>query len=262
MSREVYCLRVDLGSPIAASDPYIHLDSFVSYAAGVEAIGHDGLAALPEGGDPEYFLDEMPFKRYSVGDEWVWATTAAGIATADGLDIEERDRWSVTRWRKHFDDDPVHQIKETHVNTSSGSFKSYNAALPYAGADELTFFFEPAAGSDPERVVELIERHVSGIGKKRSQGFGRIRDLDLVDATGAVASALHHNGSLLRSVPASFATQVVPGTLIERRTVRPPYWHAANQALAYTPFTDLDRSYLRPELALGDEAVGPESTPA
>jgi CRISPR type IV-associated protein Csf3 len=245
MSRTVYCLRVDLGSPIAASDPYIHLDSFVSFAAGVEAIGHDGLAELEDGGEPEYFVEEMPFRRYGVGDEWVWATTAAGIATTDGTDLAEHERWSTTKWRKHFDDDPVHQVKETHINTSSGSFKSYNAALPYAGVDELTFFFEPAPDSDPERVVELIERHVSGIGKKRSQGFGQIRDLDLVDATETVGSALYHNGALLRSTPASFADRVISGVRMERRTARPPYWHAANQTMAFTPFTEVPRDAFR-----------------
>lgn len=254
MPRDVYCLRVDLGSPIAASDPYIHLDSFVSYAAGVESIGHDGLAELKDGGEPRYFVDEMPFKRYDVDDDWVWATTAAGVATPDGTAIEERERWSTTRWRKHFDDDPVHQIKKTHVNTSSGSFKSYNAALPYTGADELTFFFEPAEGVAPGRVVELIERHVSGIGKKRSQGFGRIRNLEMVEATGHVDSAIYHNGAFLRSVPAAFAPEVVPNTCIERRTVRPPYWHAANQAMAYPPFTDYPADLLADELGLSRPA--------
>lgn len=255
MARDVYCLRVDLGSPIAASDPFIHLDSFVAYAAGVESIGHDGLAALEDGGDPRYFAAEMPFRRYAVDDEWVWATTAAGIATADGTDIEERERWSATKWRKHFDDDPVHQLKETHINTSTGAFKSYNAALPYTGADILTFFFEPAPDTDPERVVELIERHVSGIGKKRSQGFGRIRDLDLVDATGTVESALYHNGTFLRSTPASFGERVVPNTLLERRTVRPPYWHAHNQTMAYAPFTEYPRDHLAVALDERDPAT-------
>lgn len=251
---DVYCLRVDLGSPIAASDPYIHLDSFVAYAAGVESIGHDGLAELEDGDEPQYFADEMPFRRYEVDGEWVWATTAAGIATPDGTDIDERERWSVTKWRKHFDDDPVHQVMETHINTSSGEFKSYNAALPYTGADELTFFFEPAVGTDPERVVDLIETHVSGIGKKRSQGFGQIRDLDLVDATGAVESAIYHNGRILRSVPSTFVPVPDPSFHYERRTVRPPYWHQSNQAMAVPPFEDVPRESLADDLGLAEPA--------
>jgi len=248
----IYCLRIDLGSPIAASDPYIHLDSFVAYAAAVESIGHDGLAELEDGGEPQYFVDEMPFRRYRGDDEWVWATSAAGIATPDGDDIDERERWSVTKWRGHFDDDPAHQIKETHVNTSSGEFKSYNAALPYTGADELTFFFEPAADADPERVVDLIQTHVSGIGKKRSQGFGQIRDVDLVEATGAVDSAIYHNGTVLRSLPESFIERIVSAVRYERRTVRPPYWHSANQSMAVPPFTEFPRDELAVELPEAD----------
>lgn len=252
---DVYCLKIDLGSPVAASDPYIHLDSFVAYAAGVESIGHDGLAELEDGGEPEYFLNEMPFRRYESDGEWVWATTAAGIATGKAADLSETERWSITKWRKHFDHDPVHQIKETHINTSSGSFKSYNATLPYAGADALTFFFEPAADSEPEWVKELIQRHVSGIGKKRSQGFGRINGIELVDASDAVDSAVYHNGRVLRSLPTEFVSRVTCGVRYERRTVRPPYWHAANQTMALTPFTELPEDHV-------DGTLQPERQPA
>ncbi len=245
----VHCLKIDLGAPVAASDPYIHLDSFVSYAAGVESVGHDGLDELDDGGDPEYWEDEMPFDRYEVDDEWVWATSSAGIAHPDGDgDSGAPERWNTTRWRSHFDHDPEHQIKETHVHTSSGEFKSYNAALPYSATDTLTFFFE----GDADRVVELIETHVPAVGKKRSQGFGRIRDVSVTSADGAVESAIYHNGRVLRSLPASFATRVPTGVRIERRTVRPPYWHSANQAMAYAPFTDVSRDIFPDNLGLTD----------
>lgn len=245
----VHCLKIELGAPVAASDPYIHLDSFVAFAAGVESVGRDGLDELEDGGEPEYWEDEMPFERYEVGDEWVWATSSAGIAHPDGDgDAGAPERWNTTRWRSHFDNDPDHQIKETHVNTSSGDFKSYNAALPYTAADSLTFFFE----GDADRVVELIETHVPAVGKKRSQGFGRIRDVKVTSADGAVESAIYHNGRVLRSLPATFAPTVVPGITYERRTVRPPYWHQANQVMAYPPFVDVPRENLADELGLAE----------
>lgn len=243
----VHCLKIDLGAPVAASDPYIHLDSFVAFAAGVESVGRDGLDDLEDGGGPEYWTDEMPFDRYEVDGEWVWATSSAGIAHPDGDgDSGALERWNTTRWRSHFDDDPEHQIKETHVNTSSGEFKSYNAALPYSAADSLTFFFE----GDADRVVELIEEHVPAVGKKRSQGFGRIRNVQVTSADGAVESAVFHNGRVLRSLPSCFAGEVVPEVTYERRTVRPPYWHQANQVIALPPFEDLPRESLADGLEL------------
>jgi CRISPR type IV-associated protein Csf3 len=246
------CLKIDLGAPVAASDPYIHLDSFVAYAAGVKSVGRDGLDELEDGGEPEYWRDEIPFETYEVGDEWVWATSSAGIAHPDGDgDIGEPKRWNTTRWRTHFDHDPEHQIKQTHVNTSSGEFKSYNAALPYSATDSLTFFFE----GDAERTVDLIETHVPAVGKKRSQGFGRITDVQVTSAVGAVDSAIYHNGRVLRSLPAKFAPTVASGITYERRTVRPPYWHQANQAMAIAPFVDVPRENLADELDIGEEAT-------
>jgi len=248
----IHCLKIDLGAPVAASDPYIHLDSFVSFAAGVESVGRDGLDEMDDGDEPEYWRNEMPFETYEVGDEWVWATSSAGIALPDGDgDSGEPERWNTTRWRTRFDHDPQHQIKQTQVNTSSGEFKSYNAALPYAATDSMTFFFE----GDAERVVEMIEDHVPAVGKKRSQGFGRIRDVQVTDAEGAVESAIYHNGRALRSLPSKFAPTPDPSFRYERRTVRPPYWHAANQTMAVPPFEDVPRESLADELGIGEVAT-------
>jgi len=226
----VYRLDVELGTPVAASDPFIHLDAFLSYAAGIESIGYDGLQQLDENDPPEYFADEMPLETYARGEDWVWASSAAQIATPEGP-AAEKGRWNTTRWRKRFDVDLDHQVKRTQINTTSGEFKSYNAALPYNAADKLMFFFE----GDPEAVERLIRHHISGIGKKQSQGFGFIRDIEVKEAEG-MSSAVYHDGHLLRSIPASFLDGTPTDIHIERRTVRPPYWHADNQTMAIPPF--------------------------
>lgn len=237
----VHQLIARLAAPVAHSDPYIHLDGVLAYAAGVESIGYDGLDQLEDGGEPEYFMDEMPLNTYEfTGREgetdWVWAASAAGIALPDSQDEHsEPERWSTTRWRKRFDMDPDHQIKRTQVNESSGEFKSYNAALPYAGTDTLRFFFE----GDADRVEELLDRHIAAIGKKRSQGFGHIRRFEITDVSDTIDSSITHNSRTLRSIPAEWGDRVIPGVAIERRTTKPPYWHAHNQCMAYAPFSDV-----------------------
>jgi len=239
----VYCLKVDLGAPVASSDPYIHLDGPLSYAAGIEAVGRDGLDEMDRDDDPEYFEDEMPLRKYEVekrGDkEWVWAASAASVADPP----EGIDRWNTTRWRKRFDDDPLHQVKETQINTTSGEFKSYNAALPYTPVDELQFFFEPAANATPEDVIDLLKKHVVAIGKKRSQGFGRISNLEYAEATDAVDSAIYHGGRVLRSLPEDFSDGLPRETRFEYRSTRPPYWHSENFTYAYAPFTPVDDEF-------------------
>ncbi len=247
-----HCLTIELGAPVASADPYIHLDSFLSFAAAVESIGYDGLDELSDSDSPLYFEDEMPLEQYRVDDEWVWASSAASIAVPDDeQQASAPERWSTTRWRKRFDHDPEHQIKKTHVNVSSGEFKGYNAALPYTAADELVFFFE----GDADRVVEMIETHVPAIGKKRSQGFGRIRNVSVQDVGDAIESAVYHNGRVLRSFPVQFFGKVPVNTPFQRRTVRPPYWHADNQCMAVPPFVDVDREDLHEELDLRTPAT-------
>jgi CRISPR type IV-associated protein Csf3 len=243
----VHCLLIELGAPVASADPYIHLDALLSYAA-MRETGHSP-DDFEDGGSPEYFKDDVPLTHYRNGDDWVWAASAAAVADPKGGGPNGPERWSTARWRTHFDQDPEHQIKQTQINTSSGEFKSYNAALPYTPVDRLQFFYEPRHGTDAERVPELIEKHVPGIGKKTAQGFGAIRNLRHTEAS-TFDSAVYHNGHVLRSLPAGYCDRVPEKTTIERRTTRPPYWHPKNQCMAFAPFTAVDRGLLTDTLSL------------
>ena len=241
----VYCLNVELGAPVSASDPYIHLDSFLSYASAVDELGYEGLDELEDSGEPDYFEDSMPLAQYEIDGEWVWAASSASIADPDAdefEDMSDNDRWSITRWRTRFDNDPEHQIKNTHVQTKSGPFKSYNAALPYSGVDNLDFYFEVADENEPEEVLDLIEEYVPAIGKKRTQGFGEIQDVKLCEAA-TVESAILHDQRILRTFPNQFIDGTVKNVPYQARTVRPPYWHQDNQVEggAVPPFAQIYR---------------------
>jgi len=179
----------------------------------------------------------MPLEKIEVDGEWVWACSSAQIA-APGRDMDEG--WNVTRWRKRFDTDPEHSIKDTQVDITTGDFKSYNAALPYKGVRRLLFFFR----GDPEKVQRLVENHVPAIGKKASQGFGAINSVEVSEAEN-MEGAVYHDEYVFRSIPAQFMEGVETGIKIERRTTRPPYWHAENQCLAVAPFEEISRENLK-----------------
>ena len=240
---EVYRLDIELGAPVAASDPFIHLDSFLSYAAGIEELGFDGLQELDEGDEPEYFEEEMPLEKVEVAGEWVWACSSALIAPlgeeVSGLDS---NGWNVTRWRKRFDPDLENSVKNTQINITTGHFKSYNAALPYNAVDTLVFYF----CGDPDRVKELVERYIPALGKMRKQGFGVIRSVSVEEEIQA-DSPIFHDNQVLRSLPAQFLQGTPTEVTIERRTVRPPYWHTGNQTLAVAPFEQISEANIRDE---------------
>jgi len=240
----VYRLDIELGAPVAASDPFIHLDSFLSYAVAVEQLGFDGVQELDEDDDPKYFEEEMPLEKIEVAGEWVWACSSALIASpgSEGS-VLDSSGWNVTRWRKRFDPDLENSVKDTQINITTGDFKSYNSALPYNAVDTLVFYF----CGDPDRVEELVEEYVPAVGKKRSQGFGVIRSVSVEEASEA-DSPVFHDGQVLRSLPAQFLKGTPMGVTIERRTVRPPYWHAGNQTLAVAPFEEISESNIRDEV--------------
>jgi hypothetical protein len=133
--------------------------------------------------------------------------------------------------------DHEHQKKETHINQTTGEFKSYNAALPYTGADKMEFFFE---SDRPDRVVEMIKDHVPAIGKNRNELRGYIRSVSYEAGPDGLDSPLLQDGTTLRSLPAEFVDGTPTGVRIERRTTKPPYWHHDNQCMAYPPFQELD----------------------
>jgi len=253
--RTVYMAVFDLSGPPASSDKFIHFDGVLSFAAAVESVGYDGLDELDDGGEPEYWADEMPLRKVEVGDDWVWAASAlfAPVADDDG-DPQEPPEWTTERWRSRFDHVAKHQRRDTQVAVTSGPFKSYNAAQPRAVTDTARFFFEVADDAGPEDVAGLLSAHITHIGAKSSQGFGHINDFEIHDVTGSVPSALFSSGCVLRSLPVSFADHIPSGAYFEDRTTRPPYWHAANQELAFPPFVEVDTDVLRDEL--GIEPIG------
>jgi CRISPR type IV-associated protein Csf3 len=250
MSNPVYMVVFDLSGPPASSDKFIHFDGLLSFAAGVESVGYDGLDELDDGGEPEYWADEMPLRQVSVGDDWVWAASSLfAPMEADG-EPREPPEWTTERWRSRFDNVPKHQQKRTQVAVTSGAFKSYNAAQPHAVADTARFFFEPAADATPQDVAELLKAHITHVGAKSSQGFGHITDFEIQDVSDAVGSALYLNGCTMRSLPVSFVEHIPSGAYFEDRTTKPPYWHAANQELAFPPFAEVDADVFDDELGI------------
>jgi len=225
----VYKMLVELNSPMASSDPFIHMDSFLSYAAGIESIGYDELHNIEEKSEPVYFEDEMPLKKYKTSGEWVWASSVAMT-----LEEKEIDKWCITNWKKRFDVDQEHQKKDTQIPISAGKFKSYNSKLAYAPVERIIFLFE----GDPEKVKTLM-KNIDGIGKKTSQGYGKIKDYS-IEPTDKQYS-IYDSGHTLRSLPKEFISGIEPGIRVERRTVRPPYWHPDNQKMSLPPFTEISR---------------------
>ncbi|HQZ85624.1 MAG TPA: hypothetical protein PLB21_08380 [Actinomycetota bacterium] len=112
-----------------------------------------------------------------------------------------------------------------HIHDSKGRWKAYWMPLPVTVALSLTWH----AIGDPEAVARLLEP-ITAIGKKRSQGEGRISSwrVDVVDTLDPFTAAhLSPTGALARPCPAACLTghpdiiDAGPGYA----AVRPPHMH-------------------------------------
>jgi len=227
----LYKFIIGLGSPMASGNPVVHADGPLQYAKALEEIGRDGIEELNPEDSPEHF--DLPVrlqqaqKKNAATRSWVWRCSALHPV------VDGSTEWNATKWRKRFDTDHDHQQKETHINVTAGKFKSYNASLPYTHASRLFFF---ADTESPERVVELLDS-LKGLGKKTSQGYGRIQGVDYEESC---VDPVVHEGKTLRNIPSHFFSELPSRQTIKRVGVRPPYWHHENIRPGIQGFTDLN----------------------
>lgn len=135
------------------------------------------------------------------------------------------------RWaNKH---DALADFKKTQrkVHTGKGAFKSYDTPLPLHNIKEGMFFFK----GDAAEVSRLIDRHLSGIGKKISQGYGFFKSYKIEEAADKIFDRM-----LLRPIPviSAMKTDIVkrdPNYHIKYCGYRPSYYLRENQTKCIYP---------------------------
>jgi len=233
-----YKFTVDLASPVASSNPVLHADGPLQYAKALQEIGRDGINELDPDNPPQYFdlplvkeRAKQPAKKITT---WIWRCSALHP-------VVESDAWNATKWRKRFDVDLDHQKKDTQINKTAGKYKSYNATLPYTHASKLVFY---ADTKEPEKIMRLL-KSLKGIGKKTSQGYGKIQDISFEQSS---VDPVLHDETMMRHVPVEFFTSTngenhgfaEAKMTAKRIPTKPPYWHADNHEFGVPAFTDLN----------------------
>jgi CRISPR type IV-associated protein Csf3 len=175
----------------------LHLDALLAWA----------LCPMNEKSDPpkrDEVPDEIPVPlgMWRHGAEWGWTASAL---FPDGDPIE-----TIRFWRKKFNTDRAEMIDKT-VNTRIGATREYNVPMPLVLAHRVNAW----ALGDRKRVAHALRKNIRYLGKKRSQGIGKVRDI-IVEWTDE-EWFLEKDGAAMRHLPMDGAARKV-------RT-RPPYWN-------------------------------------
>jgi CRISPR type IV-associated protein Csf3 len=214
-------LRVtfQLATAVIEGDYPIHLDDLLAWATVDEQLLSTGAERFSDERF-EALIADLPLGRLSGGEgDSVWAASQLMLAPADGRGM----RMTVRRTNV---DSLVDLIgsgavirRGDQINLSSGPDKNYLMQTPYLLTSNATAW----CIGDKQEIERLLPR-VLYLGKKRSQGFGRIASFSVEDDEEATEKVW------IRHLP-----WARDGFCQARVAVRPPYWSPQNEQDAWVP---------------------------
>jgi len=189
---------------VAAIDDVINFDSLIGYVwmeeNYPEHLHNDGLKT------GKVIIPELPLEKRGSGNDWYYA---ASIAEYEVL------KETLVYWHKRLDVPLSEQYvdfrgKSEKIKVNAGRYKNYRIPLVIKLIPELTWYVV-GDKTEIERMVQKIYR----IGKKRSQGFGEIKEW--------IVEEINEDYSYRRYIPAPTGNEL--------RGIRPPYHWIGNQRL-------------------------------
>jgi CRISPR type IV-associated protein Csf3 len=146
---------------------------------------------------------------------------------------EEKATEYTGSWKKRWAAQHDHLVdfgkKVAKVRTTGGPFKAYDQPIVLHSVRKVWFFF---ASEDVKEVERLLSRHLFGIGKKTSQGYGQFSHFEIE------AERLNVFGGkqIIRPIPAreEDLKRLKEGSFNLRMMAwKPPYWLPANMAFCF-----------------------------
>lgn len=197
------------------SDKYLPLDGILHASMMRRTFGAEDVTVAGDMAQWGGQHGSIPLQRKSAGGVWFYA-----CSFADWGDVWADDTGF---WAKRFDQASADLIdfdgRRGKIDVSSGLYKGYQMPVYTRSALRVYWY----AVGDMERVRDLLS-DVTHIGKKTSQGYGRINLWDV--------EAWPHDWSMWRDGKPTRAIPAQDGALYG---VRPPYWRAANQTTCTLP---------------------------
>ena len=193
------------------SHPFISLDGILSRLI-IERLG---IFQLPERKDDIYEI-LLPLEKREHPEFWYWKTSM-GLSNSKFI--------GKTYWTKHFKSEQ--RLDEEPIE--AGRVLTYAMPLIYEPPCEFVFFCK-----GQKRAVENLLATLKNIGKKRSQGFGRVALIKVEEIEEDLSE--FYNDTIMRPIPIEiFNLEIKEGMKIEKLGFRPPYWHPLNQTFCIPP---------------------------
>ena len=183
-------LTIELAFPVALGHPWINGEGVIERLALLDYAGrdyHEYVARMEERG---------PVDLRGVVDTGLAYTE--GIAHASVSQFNT-DHQATTTLYSSYDEGQAHTVdsRRTKIPLSGGKFKSEMIDVVYRPASKCTFFFR----GDRERIAELLDRNLTGLGKHTARGFGKVKDWELIEIDTDYSLVHPTEGVAMRPIP-------------------------------------------------------------
>jgi hypothetical protein len=167
---DCYRIQFEMESPLCFMDRPI-FDALIVYCYMKEKYGNVPVNLELDENQLKYFPD-LPIEYhpdgYPLSSVMMWETQYPPESNTPFCeDFEFEGSWK-KRWCSKHDVLADFGKNLRKVHTGKGAFKSFDVPLPLHNIESVHFYFV----GDLERVKYLIDKHLTGIGKKISQGYG------------------------------------------------------------------------------------------
>lgn len=223
-------ITIRLGSPICAIDNIL-LDSLLSFCVVRDMLGEDYFiqASQNKVGTKEE-IDEMLGQILDKKNGVYCASAAIGNHR------EFVSHWS-KRWASKYDDLVREEKRKKHrVDIGAGHFKGYRMPVVLKAVNKIKFY----ARGDKNKIEHLLNSYLFFIGKKRSQGYGEIKNIDIKVIEQDYS--LCKDNEIMRPIPVKYAEEYAEMLMkkqiyinMKEHAVIPPYWRNDNRESCLMP---------------------------
>lgn len=214
-----------LRPPIFITNPFIHLDSIITYLCLRDALG-ELFYSLPT--EEIVCTDKLQLPIKKTGDVY-----HSSIAFFEDLHLYQ------DIYYKRFTDKQYYNIMDNKkikgkIHLDRGHFKDFMINMPFILTKKATFY----TNADKKEMKRLLGNIVS-LGKKNSINACNITRFEIEELD--VDYSFYKDGEIMRSIPTDLKLPipVTPGMRFSLQTYKPPYWGKDNVKMCYTPKNQL-----------------------
>ena len=206
------------------SDQWLPLDGVLMYQVYRDRFGPQD-ATLPGGGIVEELGPEaVPLEIRNPGTPF-WYYACSFAQPQPWWVVEGQDHWN-KKFRAMFADLIDFGGRRGKVIIEQGKYRSYHMPIFYRVALQVEWY---CVGH--KEAIEYLLKTVTHVGKKRSQGWGRVSEW--VVESWPVDCSIWKDGKLMRAVPVEDVDS--EGVDVMNYGLRPPYYMRQNQMMVVKP---------------------------